>query len=158
MYSAIASPARQAPSKIPDTMPAMRPHDLGMFARADISKKCLDGSANSSGADLGCILLKPTSTRGGPARALSRVKVTLNAFALVSRGEHAPESAEIRRGRVEPSALAEGHVHLSGLTLLAQYFNPATKDAAPLDPATVDELLAAATHKSKRQIEQLLAE
>ena len=46
------------------------------------------------------------------------------------------------------AALAEGRVHLSGLTQLARY----------LSPATVDELLAAATHKSKAQIERLLAE
>src|SRR5262245_12409726 len=46
------------------------------------------------------------------------------------------------------TALAEGRVHLSGLTLLA----------AHLTPENADELLAAATHKSKREIERLLAE
>ena len=46
------------------------------------------------------------------------------------------------------AALAEGRVHLSGLCMLARY----------LTPASVDELLAAATHQSKAQIEQLLAE
>jgi len=46
------------------------------------------------------------------------------------------------------AALADGRVHLSGLTLLA----------AHLTPANVDELLAAATHQSKREIERLLAE
>jgi hypothetical protein len=46
------------------------------------------------------------------------------------------------------AALAQGRVHLSGLTQLARY----------LSPATADELLAAATHQSKAQIERLLAE
>ena len=46
------------------------------------------------------------------------------------------------------AALAQGRVHLSGLTQLARY----------LSPATADELLAAATHRSKAQIERLLAE
>ena len=45
-------------------------------------------------------------------------------------------------------AIAEGRVHLSALFLLAPY----------LTPDTVDALLAAATHKSKAQIELLLAE
>jgi len=44
-------------------------------------------------------------------------------------------------------ALAEGRVHLSGLTMLATH----------LTPENVDELLAAATHKSKREIEKVLA-
>src|SRR5215471_17089041 len=46
------------------------------------------------------------------------------------------------------AALAEGRVHLSGLTLLA----------AHLTPGNVDGLLVGATHKSKREIERLLAE
>jgi len=46
------------------------------------------------------------------------------------------------------AALAQGQVHLSGLTLLAHYINPVNKDAVILDAATVDELLTAARHKS----------
>jgi len=46
------------------------------------------------------------------------------------------------------ATLAEGRVHLSGLTLLAPH----------LTPQNADELLAAATLKSKREIERLLAE
>src|SRR5258706_1100744 len=46
------------------------------------------------------------------------------------------------------AALAEGRVHLSGVCLLAPHLAP--EDAA--------ELIAAATHKSKPQIEQLVAE
>jgi len=49
------------------------------------------------------------------------------------------------------AALAEGHVHLTGLNLLAAHFKA-------LDPADVDELLMAATHKTKKDIERLLAE
>src|SRR5689334_16435816 len=45
-------------------------------------------------------------------------------------------------------ALTEGRVHLTGLRLLAPH----------LTPETVDELLAAATHKSKDEIERCLAE
>ena len=45
-------------------------------------------------------------------------------------------------------ALAEGRVHLTGLRLLAPR----------LSPETVDELLASATHKSRDEIEQFLAE
>src|SRR6185436_11055032 len=45
-------------------------------------------------------------------------------------------------------ALAEGRVHLSGLVLLAPH----------LTPETEDELLGAALHKSKAEIEKLLAE
>jgi len=45
-------------------------------------------------------------------------------------------------------ALAQGLVHLSGLVLLAPH----------LTPETVDELLAAAAHKRKAEIESLLAE
>ena len=44
--------------------------------------------------------------------------------------------------------LADGRLHLSAVVMLAAY----------LTPANADELLAAATHKSKAQIEQLLAE
>jgi 5-methylcytosine-specific restriction endonuclease McrA len=44
-------------------------------------------------------------------------------------------------------ALAEGRVHLTGLRLLVPH----------LKPETVDELLAAATHKSMDEIERLLA-
>src|SRR5262249_54300550 len=46
------------------------------------------------------------------------------------------------------AALADGRVHLSGLTLLA----------AHITPENADELLAAATHKSKREIERVVAE
>jgi len=46
------------------------------------------------------------------------------------------------------AALAEGRVHLGGLLLLAPH----------LTPQTEAELLAAATHKSKSEIERLLAE
>jgi len=49
------------------------------------------------------------------------------------------------------AALAEGRVHLTGLNLLAAHIKA-------LEPAMVDELLAAATHKTKKDIEQLLAE
>jgi hypothetical protein len=45
-------------------------------------------------------------------------------------------------------ALAQGRVHLSGLVLLAPH----------LTPESVEELLAAATHRSKSEIERLLAE
>jgi hypothetical protein len=46
------------------------------------------------------------------------------------------------------AALAEGRVHLSGICLLAPH----------LTPENAAELLAAATHKTKAQIEQLVAE
>jgi len=49
------------------------------------------------------------------------------------------------------AALAEGRVHLTGLNLLAAHFKG-------LEPVVVDELLAAATHRTKRDIELLLAE
>ena len=49
------------------------------------------------------------------------------------------------------AALAGGRVHLTGLNLIA----PHLKELAP---AVVDELLAAATHRTKKYIEQLLAE
>ena len=45
-------------------------------------------------------------------------------------------------------ALADGRLHLTAVVLLAPYLNP----------ATADELIAAATHKPKVQIELLLAE
>src|SRR5580765_1596157 len=45
-------------------------------------------------------------------------------------------------------ALAQSRVHLSGLVLLAPH----------LTPESADELLAAAAHKSKAEIERLLAE
>ena len=45
-------------------------------------------------------------------------------------------------------ALADGRLHLSGVTLLAPH----------LTAATVDELAAAATHQTKSEIELLLAE
>ena len=56
-----------------------------------------------------------------------------------------------RAGRLCPAifaALAEGHVHLSGLVLLAPH----------LTPENTAELLAAATHKRKSEIERLVAE
>jgi 5-methylcytosine-specific restriction endonuclease McrA len=56
-----------------------------------------------------------------------------------------------RVGRGCPSvfhALAEGRVHLSGLVLLAPH----------LTPETADELLGVALHKSKAEIQKLLAE
>src|SRR5436309_6320111 len=46
------------------------------------------------------------------------------------------------------ATLAEGRVHLSGICLLAPH----------LTPENAAELLAAATHKSKAQIEQIVAE
>src|SRR5262245_39005097 len=88
-------------------------------------------------------------------------------FAFCVGELHLSEDAAYKRIRVARAArryprvlvaLAEGHVHLSGLTLLAHYLNPGTKDALIPDPATVEELLTAAKHKSRRQIEQLLAE
>jgi hypothetical protein len=75
---------------------------------------------------------------------------------------HLSEDAAYKRIRVARaarsfprvlSALATGRVHLSGLTMLASHFDPEQADAA-----TVDELLSAASHKSKKAIEQLLAE
>ena len=88
-------------------------------------------------------------------------------FAFCIGELHLSEDAAYKRIRVARAArrsprvlvaLAEGHVHLSGLTLLAHYFNPAVKGTPIPDPAMVDELLTAATHKSRRQIERLLAE
>src|SRR5215831_3659768 len=49
------------------------------------------------------------------------------------------------------AALAEGRVHLSGLNVLA-------KQLKHLAPESVEELLAAATHRTKREIERLVAE
>src|SRR5262249_42733529 len=48
-------------------------------------------------------------------------------------------------------AVAEGRLHLSALVLLKPYLTDATE-------ATAAELLAAVTHRSKSQIERLLAE
>src|SRR5262245_42146270 len=88
-------------------------------------------------------------------------------FAFCVGELHLSEDAAYKRLRVARAArrypqvlvaLATGRVHLSGLTLLAHYINPAGKDAVVFEFAIVDELLAAATHKSKREIEQLLAE
>ena len=45
------------------------------------------------------------------------------------------------------TAVADGRLHLSGLTLLA----------AKLDPSNADELIAACTHKTKAEIEAILA-
>jgi len=56
-----------------------------------------------------------------------------------------------RRYPAVVATLAEGRVHLTGLNLLAAHL----KD---LDPADVDELLAAATHRTKKDIERLIAE
>jgi 5-methylcytosine-specific restriction endonuclease McrA len=53
-----------------------------------------------------------------------------------------------RRLPVVFEALADGRVHLSAVVMLATY----------LEDETVDELLAAATHKSKSEIERFLAE
>src|SRR5262249_27860289 len=73
---------------------------------------------------------------------------------------HLSEDAAYKRIRVARAArkfpgfmaaLADGDVHLSGLTLLAQY-------SKRLTTTTAEELLVAATHKSKREIERLLAE
>ena len=70
---------------------------------------------------------------------------------------HLPEEAAHKHIRVARAALrfpviflvlAEGHVHLSGLVMLATH----------LTPENVEELLAAATHKTCREIELLLAE
>src|SRR5262249_5785535 len=69
---------------------------------------------------------------------------------------HLSEDAAYKRIRVARSArrfpqvvaaLASGTVHLSGLTMLARAFTS----------ETVDELLAAASHKSKAEIAQLMA-
>jgi 5-methylcytosine-specific restriction endonuclease McrA len=56
-----------------------------------------------------------------------------------------------RRHPAVLAALAEGRVHLTGLNLLAVYI----KDLAP---SFVDELLEAATHRTKREIDLLIAE
>src|SRR5258706_15660609 len=53
-----------------------------------------------------------------------------------------------RRSPAVLAALAEGRVHLSGICLLAPH----------LTPENAAELLAAATHKTKAQIEQVVAE
>ena len=53
-----------------------------------------------------------------------------------------------RRFRAIFAMLAEGRLHLSAVVLLASY----------LTPENADELLAAAAHRSKAEVEQLLAE
>src|SRR3989442_8334865 len=53
-----------------------------------------------------------------------------------------------RRSPAVLAALAEGRVHLSGICLLAPH----------LTPENAAELLAAATHKTRAQIEQVVAE
>src|SRR5262249_55615060 len=77
-------------------------------------------------------------------------------YAYCIRELHLSEDAAYKRLQVARVArscpavlavLAGGRVHLSGLTLLATH----------LKPENVDELLAAATHKTKREIEQLVA-
>jgi 5-methylcytosine-specific restriction endonuclease McrA len=73
---------------------------------------------------------------------------------------HLPEDAAYKRiqvarvARCHPAvltALAEGRVHLTGLNLMAAHFKV-------LPPAVVNELLEAATHRSKKDIELLLAQ
>jgi len=56
-----------------------------------------------------------------------------------------------RRHPAVLAALAEGRVHLTGLNLLAPHLKS-------LAPEQVNELLAAATHRTKMQIELLVAE
>ncbi|MEO5616721.1 MAG: hypothetical protein ABIS67_03040, partial [Candidatus Eisenbacteria bacterium] len=63
-----------------------------------------------------------------------------------SKRLHAARAA--RKFPVIFEALADGRVHLSAVVLLAPH----------LSEATVDELLAAATHKSKSEIEKLLVQ
>ena len=76
-------------------------------------------------------------------------------YAYCLHGRHMSEDRAYKRIRVARAArefpaidhaVAEGRVHLSALFLLAPH----------LTPDTVDALLAAATHKSKAQIELLL--
>jgi 5-methylcytosine-specific restriction endonuclease McrA len=78
-------------------------------------------------------------------------------FAFCVEELHLSEDAAYKRIRVARAsrrypgvleALAEGRVHLSGLTMLAHYFKH----------APTEELIAAATYKSKQEIEKLLAE
>src|SRR5713101_1682711 len=78
-------------------------------------------------------------------------------YAYCLQARHMSEDRAYKRIRVARAArefpaiyhaIAEGRVHLTGLFLLAPH----------LTPGTVDALLAAATHKSKAQIELLLAE
>ena len=49
------------------------------------------------------------------------------------------------------AALAEGRVHLAGLHVMAKHLKN-------LEPGVVDELLAAAKHRTRGEIEQLMAE
>jgi len=83
-------------------------------------------------------------------------------FAFCVGELHLSEDAAYKRIRVARTArsfprvlvaLAEGRVHLSGLTLLSHHMKPEN-----VDHATVEALLTAATHKSKREIEQIIAE
>jgi hypothetical protein len=73
---------------------------------------------------------------------------------------HLPEDAAYKRiqvarvARRHPAvltALAEGRVHLTGLNLMSAHFKV-------LPPEVVNELLEAATHRSKKDIELLLAQ
>jgi len=69
----------------------------------------------------------------------------------LSRDEAKQRLHIARAGRACPAvfeALEQGRIHLTGLRLLAPH----------LTPENANELLAAATHKSKEEIEQLLAE
>ena len=69
----------------------------------------------------------------------------------LSRDEAKQRLHIARAGRACPGvfeALEQGRIHLTGLRLLAPH----------LTPENANELLAAATHKSKEEIEQLLAE
>jgi hypothetical protein len=63
-----------------------------------------------------------------------------------SRRIHAARAA--RRFPVLFDAVADGRLHVSGVLMLSKY----------LTSGNVDELLAAATHKSKAEIEQLIAD
>src|SRR5262252_2691099 len=56
-----------------------------------------------------------------------------------------------RKHPVVLAALAEGRVHLAGLHVMA-------KRLKDLEPAVVDELLTAATHRTRWEIEKLMAE
>ncbi len=78
-------------------------------------------------------------------------------FEYCVRELHFSEDAAYRRIRAARLArqfpvvygmLADGRIHVTALTVLAPY----------LTPENADDLLAAAVHKSKAQIEQLLAE
>jgi hypothetical protein len=69
----------------------------------------------------------------------------------LSEGEAKKRIRVARAGRQCPrvfEALAEGSVNLSGLVCLARH----------LTPETAEELLAAASHKTRLEIERLIAE